>query len=266
MQALPKILKLKLVLLSFIFPISFLLAGLIIGNNSQLFGITIKSNFMLSFVGSIGFVIGLLLNFVCYYRKLFTTAIYQTPIPLSLFLAFHWVANFFVGNYFAIFIGLIGLGIGLWLNKELVLPYQFYKVPKRILAILYLFYSIVAMGFFMGVPVFNILLGIFAGNYLAMRIMSYSKSEEIRRNINQGSFYSALVILIISIIAGLIALNDVDAYVQLIHQLTNIQLNVDHFLSLLVVFGLTGTIAQYFITKFTAQTMFDFFMHRKIVS
>lgn len=252
-------------MLAFIFPVSFMFAGLIIGNNSQLFGITFKSNFMVSLMGSVGFIIGVILNFVCYYRKLFATAIYQTPIPLSLFLAFRWVANFFVGDYFAIIIGLFGLVIGLWLNKELILPYQFYKVPKRILAVLYLFYSIVAMGVFMGVPVFNVLLGIFAGNYLAMRIISYSKSEEIRKNINQGSLYSALVILIISIIAGLIAANDVDGYVQLIHQLTNIQLNANRFLSLLFIFGISATLIQYFITKFTAQTMYDLFMHRKVV-
>lgn len=263
MKPIPAYLKLKLIILAFIFPISFALAGIIIGNNIQLFDIAVNSNYAPSIFGGIGFLLGTILNLICYYRKLFAIAIYQTPIPLALFFAFRWVTNIFLAELAADAIALVGLLIGLWLNKELVLPYQFYKVPKRILATLYLFYSIVALGFFLGVPIFNILLGMFAGNYLAVRIISYGNNENHKKNINQGSMFSAIIILIVSIFAGLIAMNDIDSYVQLISQLVHIQINPDQFLSLFLFTITLTTIVQYFITRFTAYTMLDLFSHRK---
>lgn len=264
MKPLPMLLKVKLLILAVIFPVSFLFAGIMVSNNTSLFGIESEFAIQTPLFATLGFLLGLLLNFVCYYRKLFALTIYQTPIPLSLFLVFRWVADIFVGEFAALGVGIIGLLLGLWLNKELVLPYLFYKIPKRILAILYLFYSIVAMGIFMGVPVLNVLLGLFAGNYLAMRIISYIKDKkEHNRNINQGSFYSAFIVLLISSISGIIALNDIDSYISLIHQFTTVQLSSENFMRFLIITSISITILQFFITRFTAKTMLSLFLHRK---
>jgi len=55
-----------------------------------------------------------------------------------------------------------------------------YRMNTKILAAIYLFYSIVALGMGMGLPVFNFVLGIMAGVYAA-RKMHFLGSDEQRR-------------------------------------------------------------------------------------
>lgn len=257
-------LKIKLFILSLVFPLSFLLAGYLIGENSYLLGFEFRNTGVTIILSTVGFLIGVIFNIICYYRKVFAIAIYQTPIPLTLFFSFWWISNSFVNEWIAISLGFFGLLLGLWLNSVLVLPYQFFKVKKRILALLYLFYSIIILGLFMGVPIFNILLGVFAGNYLAMRIISYIKDDkDIGRSINQGALFSALVILIISILSGLMAFVDLETYLQTFTSLTHIPINGEKFLLILIIAGFVGVALQYFITRFTAYTMLHFHNYKK---
>ncbi len=259
-------LKIKLILLTLVLPISFLLAGILIGENSFLLGFSFHSLQITIILSLVGFIVGILFNIICYYRKIFGVAIYQTPIPLTLFLIFWLIADTFIGDWLSLFVGILGLLLGLWLNTTLVLPYQFFKIKKRILALLYLFYSFVILGLFMGVPIFNLLLGVFAGNYLAMRIVSYIKNDNfIKKSIHQGALFSAFIILIISLIAGLLAFSDIESYLEICYNITQIQLSSDKFLIFLIVMGILGVIAQYFITYFTANTILDLHKHRKTI-
>jgi len=244
------ILKIKLFVLSLVFPLSFLLAGYLIGENSYLLGFEFKNTGVTIILCVIGFLIGIVFNIICYYRKVFAIAIYQTPIPLTLFFSFWWITNSFVNEWIAISLGFLGLFLGLWLNSVLVLPYQFFKI--------------IILGLFMGVPIFNILLGVFAGNYLAMRIISYIKDEkDIGKSIHQGASFSALVILIISILAGLMAFVDIETYLQTFTSLTHIPINGEKFLLILVIAGIIGVLLQYLITRFTAYTMLHFHNYKK---
>lgn len=258
-------LKIKLIILALVFPMSFCVAGYLIGENSYLLGLEFKSTLITATASLLGFSLGVLFNFICYYRKTFAIAIYQFPIPFTLFFAFWWISNSFVNNWLALFIGILGLLLGLWLNTVLVIPYQFYKIKKRILALLYLFYSIIILGIFMGVPIFNILLGVFAGNYLAIRTISYIRLESsINRNIHQGALFSALVILFITIIAGLMAIVDIETYTETFTALTKIPIDATKFIWFLVIGGALGVIIQYFITRFTAYTMLQLHNYRKL--
>lgn len=241
-----------------------MLAGYLIGKNSFLLGFEFNNLGMTIILSSVGLAIGVLFNFICYYRKLFAATIYQTPIPLTLFFTFWWISNFFASDYIAFFIGIAGLLLGLWLNSILVTPYQFFKIKKRILAFLYLFYSIVILGIFMGVPIFNILMGVFAGNYLAIRIISYINNENsIKRSIHQGALFSALVIAVISILSGLMAFVDIDTYLDTFQSLTHIRISAETFLLFLIIMGIIGVFGQYFITRFTAYTMLQLHNHKK---
>ena len=48
-----------------------------------------------------------------------------------------------------------------------------YRMPHAVMALLYIFYSICVFGFFMGVPVGNVLPGLLAGAYAARRASAW---------------------------------------------------------------------------------------------
>ncbi len=251
-------LKIKLAILALVFPISFGIIGVLIGIFLQ------NKSIVISFSIS-GLLLGTLFNMVCIYRKLFTIVLYQAPLPLALFLLTWWVSNSFTNDLMAVIIGLIGFLIGLWLNVELVLPYQFYKIKKRVLALIYLFFSIASLGFFMGIPVFNLLLGVLAGNYLSIRVLrNYKSKKYIRKNLIQGSIYTSIILLIITFFSGLIVISDMENSISILEQLLHYPINQTLFLSFIIIGGLVIVILQYFITLFTATTMLQLWQYRRM--
>lgn len=257
MQPLKRALKIKLLILSTLFPVSFSFIGGLMGYFLYTTPISIA-------LASIGFIFGILLDIVCYYRKLFTVALFQSPIPLALFLLVWWISDAFVRDLYALAFAIGGLLIGLWLNNELVLPYQFYRIKKRYLAIIYFFFSIAFMGVFMGIPAFNILLGALAGNYLSIRVISnYRHERAINKNIRQGAFYTSFILLLITVLAALFAISDIENSILLAEQVTKLTLSKDYFIYLIVFGGLGIVILQYIITWFTAKTMLQLWKHKR---
>ena len=65
-----------------------------------------------------------------------------------------------------------GLLVGLFLDMIVLrgLVYNFYSLPLIALLALYLSYSVGLLGFFMGVPVFNVLVGAAAGVYTGRKV------------------------------------------------------------------------------------------------
>jgi hypothetical protein len=77
-----------------------------------------------------------------------------------------------------------------------------YTINTKILAVLYVFHSICALGFFMGVPIGDIFLGILAGIYAA-RKMDFMGADEEKRNQNfkkTAKFTAAVMVLICCLI------------------------------------------------------------------
>ena len=77
------------------------------------------------------------------------------------------------------------------------------------LAAIYLFYSVGIFGFFMGVPIFNVLPGICAAIYVARRA-SLSKWENARfkRYLNRTAWFTVAVLLLLCIASAFLALSD----------------------------------------------------------
>jgi hypothetical protein len=254
------LLKIKLVILSLIFPFSFSIAGFLIG--WYIHNATFTIIFSIT-----GFVLGILLDFICNSHKLFTLALFYAPIPLSIFILSWWIADIFTSTNYSLLIGLFGFGIGYWLNYELVLPYQFFKIKKRILATVYVVFSVSCLGFFMGVPFFNILLGVLAGNYLSIRIMeNFRRKAYVEKSFRQGALFTAAILFLMVFFSGLNALTDLQSSMQLVEQLLNTSLSTVQFYWLLAIGGVNLVIIQYFITLFTANTMFEYWMHKKLQS
>jgi len=257
MYPLKKDLKIKLILLATIFPMSLSISGYFIGYYE--YNLTVA--YILGFAG---LITGILLNIVCFYRKLFTIVLYQTPIPMALFLISWWISSTFVNDLKALLFAVGGLVIGLWLNKELVIPFQFYKIKKRVLAIVYIFFSISVLGYFMGIPVFNLLLGFLAGNYLSIRVMSnYKVEREITKNFKKGALYTSFVLLMITLLAWFTAMSDVENSIQTANEVLGVSLSKDKFILLITTGGILIVILQYFITYYTAKTMLQLWKHKR---
>lgn len=89
-----------------------------------------------------------------------------------------------------------------WIRRRFELPLWF---PAGI----YILYSIFIFGFFMGFPVFNVLMGLVAGFYFGNRIVANKIRPQMQpRLIKQVSRFSALVMALICISSAVIGLTD----------------------------------------------------------
>ena len=97
--------------------------------------------------------------------------IYAPIYPIFLFLVAWWVSVPLVPENQIFIFALTGLALGviidvIFLKRVLVFSYDLKMI---IMAAIYLFYSAGIFGFFMGVPIFNVLPGLFAAIYIARR-------------------------------------------------------------------------------------------------
>ena len=91
--------------------------------------------------------------------------------PLLCFLAGWWGSVFHVTEENVIWYALGGLMLGLALDALFLrrIVRSAYRLPWCVPIFMYLFYSVGMFGFFMGVPLFNVLLGALAGFYSGRR-------------------------------------------------------------------------------------------------
>jgi hypothetical protein len=150
---------------------------------------------------------------------------------------------------------LIGLSSGLlidlvflkrWINKRYMLPIWF-------AAGIYIFYNICVYGFFMGFPVFNVLLGLLAGYYFGNRICSNRIQPEMRSKlINQVSLFTGLIMTLICVSSGVIGLTD-KTVGENIRGMLGLDFEITKTMILAIIFigGFGLIVSQYFVTKLT---------------
>ena len=248
MYILDKKLKIRLFFLSLIFPISLGLIGLFKTINLH--------NITTLYITIAGILTGILINFICYNKKTFTILLYRTPIPLAFAVLIWWISNIFFENLYALLFAIGGLLLGLWVNNEITKPLHFYKIKKRILAIIYIFFSIITINYFIKFPAINILLGIIAGNYLSIRAMSNYKVElQINNSFIQGSLYTSIILFITTSISFIIAIYDINNSITLVNSILHTSVNKITLIILVISGSVFIVILQYFITLFTAKTM-----------
>lgn len=82
-----------------------------------------------------------------------------------------------------------------------------FDLPVWFLAAIYVIYNVLFYGFFMGFPVFNTFLGLFAGYYSGKRVCFKNIEPEIHSKlINQVSFFSGMIMTLVCILSGFLAL------------------------------------------------------------
>jgi hypothetical protein len=127
-----------------------------------------------------------------------------TPFCLLWWSCYLLSLNIQIGIIIGLFIGII-LNI-LYLSK---IVSNSFNINYNILGILYFIYSIGMFGFFMGVPVFNILLGIVAGWYIGRRMkINHCDYITFKKIINKVNIFCLINLIIVCIASSIIALND----------------------------------------------------------
>lgn len=181
--------------------------------------------------------------------------IFSSVVPIFFFMAGWWGSIGLVPENLIFIIAIIGLVLGivldfLFLKKQLK---NVYETDRKILIIIYLFYSIGMFGFFMGVPIFNLMIGILAGMFIGRR--SYQKkegSEKFGNEIRKTCVFTTAVMIAISMTSAVIALKDpLDTarnlegmFNQRVYSITRTMI-----LLIIVLGGFLLALAQYLLTK-----------------
>lgn len=135
-----------------------------------------------------------------------------------------------------------------WLNRR-------FELPLWSMAGIYILYNVFVFGFFMGFPVFNVLLGLIAGNYFGNRIVAGKlPSEKQSKQIKQVSIFTALIMALICISSAVIGLTDkfIGANIQgMLH--LHFEITKPMIWAIVLVGGVSLIIVQYVITKWTIQ-------------
>ncbi len=131
------------------------------------------------------------------------------PILLCLLLAvFIGLSADLTGDQFGPY-ALAALGAGLVIDIIFLKAWVAgaYRMSNAQLGVIYVFYSIGALGFGMGVPIFNFAVGITAGFYTA-RKMYHIRADETqrRRNIKKTTLFTAAVLMAMCCLTGFWAL------------------------------------------------------------
>ena len=136
-----------------------------------------------------------------------------------------------------------------WINHR-------YNLPIGIIASLYLFYNVFVYGFFMGFPVLNTFLGLFAGYYFGNRIcFKKVESEKHPKIINQVSIFTGLVMTFVSISSGCLAIYNNGA-AGMIQDVLGLHFEITSIMLWIIVLtgGLTLISANILLTRLTMIT------------
>ena len=188
-------------------------------------------------------------------EKTVMTIIFGSVLPILLFIAGWWGSFRLVPEKRVIIFAIFGLGLGiladaLLLRKWLHTPYQ---TNSKILLLIYLFYSIGSFGFFMGVPVFNLLIGMAAGIFTGRQAcLSQDNIIETKHKIAKVSVFTSVIMIIFCILSAVIALRDpIDTARNLegMFRIQSFMISTAVIIGIIVIGGFLLVFFQYWLTR-----------------
>ncbi len=197
----------------------------------------------------------------------FLSFIYSPVIPILLFLIGWWGSlPFFQDNLIFMF-AILGLIIGIIINKIFLNKFISigYNQKTIILITIYLFYSIGIFGFFMGVPVFNALLGIIASIYTTRKtIMNNEKEEILKKNLNNTALFCSSILLFFCICSAYLALKDPYTGENIKGMLgLNFEVTETIIYGIIIIGGLILLALQYFLVILIGKKSFHYFLKKE---
>ena len=149
----------------------------------------------------------------------------------------------------------VGLLLGLIIDLKFLKGWIKHRFDLSLwyVAGIYVFYHICVFGFFMGVPVFNVFLGLIAGYYFGNKIISNKVQPEMQsKQINKVSIFTALIMTMICVSSGIIGLTDKNTANNIQGMLgLDFEITQTMILSLVFIGGLSLIVIQYFLTRWT---------------
>lgn len=128
-----------------------------------------------------------------------------------------------------------------------------FELPVWILISIYLFYNLCEFGFFMGFPVFNLLMGVIAGYYFGHRLLrNYHTAVDLKRIVRKVSLFTASVMFLICSASaflatiGEVAGKELGSMLRLPFELTESMV-----WGIILIGGPVLILAQYLLTQFT---------------
>ncbi len=132
-------------------------------------------------------------------------------IPLVLFLAGWWLSLGRVGEAQVSSVAFAGMGFGILIDVFFLKPVlkSLETLKPLALMFIYVFYSIMTLGFFMGVPVFNLILGILAARFM-IRVGLYQDldNSKMENMIVDTAKFVTIIMVGVCIVSALIAIKD----------------------------------------------------------
>jgi len=176
--------------------------------------------------------------------------------PIAFFLTFWWSSFRYVAEGMIPAVAITGLLVGIILDVIFLKRWvkRAYQLNLGWLIAIYLFYSIGVFGFFMGVPIFNLAVGITAGYYIGRRSyhgkLASPKKEQL---IRQTAVFAVLVLAVLSTISAYWALSDSSVGANL-EGMFHLPFSVTKtmIVGIILVGGIASLILQYFLTQKTA--------------
>jgi hypothetical protein len=186
-------------------------------------------------------------------ERLFLQVIIGLAAPILGLLAGWWGSLPFVPEASIWRFALGGLLFGLLLDALFLRRWvrAAYSLPMPAFVSLYLFYSVCLFGFFMGVPLFNLLLGVIGGYYVGLCLRHQNKPEgEVATAARRTALFAALVLALVCAASWTLAYLD-----------ASLEANIQGMLALAapisravilrasVLAGLALVAAEYFLTR-----------------
>ena len=187
------------------------------------------------------------------FERFLFNCLFGLVIPIAFFLAFWWGSLLFTNDVKQIRISAISgfvagsiISIYLKLSRE---P-DIYRLSKPVLIISYLFYNIGMLGFFMGVPVFNIIPGVIAGIYWTRRLIYNNYIMNLKSEIYKVLKFTSIVTGFICLISATIALLSKSTPADL-KGMFNLPFDISQLMLVSFIFigGLFLIFFQYFLTR-----------------
>jgi hypothetical protein len=135
-----------------------------------------------------------------------------TVPPVVGLLAFWWTSvAIYPQDRLVMILAISGMGAGLIVDmvclKQWVAKAYAYNI--KVWMAIYIFYSICVLGFFMGVPVFNILLAVPAGFFMGCRCARLHLNDTGLRRVTGGTWaFTTFVMVLVCFTSAAIALHD----------------------------------------------------------
>lgn len=187
------------------------------------------------------------------FDRLFWSGIIGGVFPILFFLIGWWGSIGRVPEQKIFLVAFAGFAWGILLDFLVLnrILNRFYELPMWLMSGIYLFYSICVYGFFMGFPVFNVLLGIPAGMYMGQRLTHFPIFDNKKITIFT-SIFTCLVLFLFCFFTAVMALRERTLGIQLSRMLhLPFAFTKPMIWCLIIVGGIGLLILQYFITTFT---------------